>query len=377
MELWKDYGITSYNLASDASTFPVDYWVLKQAFNYHVPSVVVLDVYDCAPNAIIYRWEHVHDSIGAFPISLDKIRMVRDLGRNPEWVDGMGGPTSIRWDLILKMAEYHERWDKLGTTDFDTYEMIQKQSEIRKGAKALTDIESRVEKVYPEVIEGKYDETSKEYLEMIIDLCKQYGCQVLLINTGYDCKEEAKLFADSVPDIAKQYGLNYYDFTRMNLIDFDCDLQTTGNNTHVNASGGYKFTKYIGDVLVREYNVENHKNDVLCEKWHEDYNRYVSYMEDSLRELSSFDQYIELLYGMDYDVTIDIYDENFIHEGFNTQMLRNLGVDINQINEGIEIKRLTSREIIYDNAVELDGGCRAKVVVFDPKSQRVVDEKTF
>ncbi len=377
MELWRQYGITSYNLAGDASTLPVDYWILKQALHYHVPQVVVLDVYDCAPNAIVYRWEHVHDSTGAFPISLDKIRMVRDLGRNPEWVDGMGDPTSVKWDMIFKIAEYHERWSKLGPTDFDTSQMIKEQSEIRKGAKPLTDIAKREPKVYPEVIDAKYDDTSKEYLEKIIELCNEYGCQVLLVNTGYDCNDAAKLFADSVPMIAEKYGLEYYDFTQMELIDFDCDLQTTGDNTHVNASGGIKFSRFIGDVLVNDYHMQDHREDASCAKWHDDYSRYVSYIEDTLRSIGSFDEYIELLYGSDYDITIDIYDDSILHDGFNEPMLANLGVDVSSVTVGSEIKISNGAGVTYGTIADSDGSCRARITVFDPKNQRIVEEKTF
>ncbi len=377
MELWRQYGITSYNLAGDASTLPVDYWILKQALHYHIPKVVVLDVYDCAPNAIVYRWEHVHDSTGAFPISLDKIRMVRDLGRNPEWVDGMGDPTSVRWDMIFKIAEYHERWSQLVSTDFVTAHMIEEQSEIRKGAKPLTDIEIRVPKAYPEVIDAKYDDTSKEYLEKIIELCKEHECQVLLVNTGYDCNDAAKLFADSVPMIAEKYGLEYYDFTQLELIDFDCDLQTSGDNTHVNASGGVKLSRFIGDVLVNSYHMQDHREDASCAKWHDDYERYVGYIEDTLRGISSFDEYIELLYGSDYDITIDIYDETILQEGFNEPMLVNLGVDVSGVMDGSEIKISKESGVEYGPAADLDGSYRAKITVIDSKNQRTVDEKTF
>ncbi len=377
MELWKQYGITSYNLAGDASTLPVDYWILKQAFHYHVPKVIVLDVYDCAPNAIVYRWEHVHDSTGAFPISLDKIRMVRDLGRNHEWVDGMGDPTEVKWDMVFKIAEYHERWSKLGPTDFDTYQMIKEQSEVRKGAKPLTEIAVREAKVYPDVIDAKYDDTSKEYLEKIIELCNQKGCQVLLVNTGYDCNEAAKLFADSVPEIADKYGLEYYDFTNMDLINFDCDLQTTGDNTHVNASGGVKFSKFIGDVLVNNYQIADHREDASCGKWHEDYNKYVSYIEDTLKSISTFDEYLELLYGWDYDITIDIYDDAFLQEGANKPILENLGVDVSKISDGTELVLRGGAEVEYSVISEASNGYRAKVTVYDSKNQRTVDEKSF
>lgn len=380
MELWNDYGITSYNLAGDASTLAVDYWILRQAFHFHMPKIVVLDVFDFAPNAIVYRWEHVHDSTGAFPISLDKIRMVKDLARDPEWVDGFGESTSEKWNLIFKIVEYHDRWASLLPTDYDSYKDYIEESEIRKGAKALTEIATRVPKIYPDTIDAKYDETSKEYLEKIIDLCKANDIQVLLVNTGYDCNDAAKIFADSVPEIADKHGLEYIDFTEMDLIDFNCDLQTTGDNTHVNASGGIKFTRFIGDKLSRDYGLTDHKEDPACAKWHDDYVKYRNHMDQNLMGTSSLDEYLELLYGTDYDISLEIYDNSILTEGHNASMLNNLGVNINELSNETVIK-VTSADngkiIQYDKAFDVQDSCRARIKVYDSVKQRIVDERTF
>ncbi len=377
MELWREYGITSYNLAGDANTIPVDYWVLKQALNYHVPKLVIVDTYDSVPNSMIGGWEHVHNSTGAFPISLDKIRMVRDLTREPDLIDPSYEPTDEKWDLLIKIAEYHERWSLLGPTDFDSYKDYVKQSEVRKGAKPLTDIAAREPKIYPDVIEADYDIKAREYLEKIIELCQQKGCEVLLVNTGYDCNDASKLFANSVPEIAEKYGLEYIDFTSMDLIDWDCDLQTTGENTHLNASGGYKHSMYIGNIIREKFNIIDHRDDPKCAKWNDDLKKYNDYLVQTLREISSLDEYVELLYCMKYDITIEIFNEEILREGFNSQMLKNLGIDIDKVKSGTLVKVSVGNNIEYGSAIDFDANCRARVIVFDPLSKRVVDEKAF
>ncbi len=377
MELWREYGITSYNLAGDANTIPVDYWVLKQALNFHVPKLVVVDTYDSVPNSLIGGWEHVHNSTGAFPLSIDKIRMVRDLTKDPELIDPNYEPTDEKWDLIVKIAEYHERWCLLDPTDFDSYEYYVKQSEIRKGAKPLTDIAAREPKIYPDVIDADYDEKAREYLEKIIELCNDKGCEVLLVNTGYDCNDASKLFADSVPQIAEKYGLEYIDFTSMDLIDWDCDLQTTGENTHLNASGGYKHSMYLGNFICEKYSVADHRDDPSCVKWHSDFDKYNEYLEQTLCGISAMDEYIELLYGMGYDVILDIYEAEILQEGFNSPMLKNLGVDVDKVTSGTQIKVSVGSDIEYGRLNDVDENFRARIVVFDSDNQRVVDEKTF
>ena len=43
MELWKDYGIVSYNLSGHGSRGAVNYWILKNALEYTTPKLVVID----------------------------------------------------------------------------------------------------------------------------------------------------------------------------------------------------------------------------------------------------------------------------------------------------------------------------------------------
>ncbi len=376
MELWKDHGITSYNLAGDANTLPVDYWQLRQAFKYHVPKVVVLDAYDNTPGKIVGGWEFVHYATNVFPISLDKIRMVMDLARNPEWKDSNGELTSRRWDLFFKLAEYHERWDKLIVPDYSSKKDFVEESEVRKGSKPLPEIVDREQKVYPEVIDAEYDDIAKEYLEKTIDLCNEYGCKVILINTGYDCNDDAKLFADSVPEIADKYGIEYYDFTAMDLISFDSDLQTTGWNTHVNASGGQKLTDFIGDKLAGDYHLDDHREDTSYQKWHKDFDRYQEYWDKQLVESNTLDQWLEFSYGTDYSVTIDVNNVDALQEGHAVSMMKNLGIDVDKVTAGSRIVIEPGQNVRYENVT---GSVEGNVIVsaFDGNRQRTIDEKTF
>ena len=168
MELWRTRGIAAYNLAGNGCTIPSAYWVLVNALDYRVPEVVVMDVFDMWPGRIVSdRYGHVHDQFDAFPLSVHKAQMVLDLFRDPMLTDRNGNNLyEKRWEFFWNLGEYHSRWASLGEEDF-------------AGERPV------------------YDEQAKEYLEKIIDLCDDRGIQLILVNTGFDCKDEAKLFQDS------------------------------------------------------------------------------------------------------------------------------------------------------------------------------------
>ncbi len=44
LELWHDYGITSYNLGIASERFPTTYWTMENAIAHKQPKIVVADV---------------------------------------------------------------------------------------------------------------------------------------------------------------------------------------------------------------------------------------------------------------------------------------------------------------------------------------------
>ncbi len=169
---YQDFGgcylIAAYNLAGNGCTIPSAYWVLVNALDYQEPEIVVMDVFDMWPGRIVSdRYGQVHEQFDAFPLSVHKAQMVLDLFKDPTLTDRNGNNLyEKKWEFFWNLGEYHSRWASLGEEDF-------------AGERPV------------------YDEQAKEYLEKIIDLCDDRGIQLILVNTGFDCKDEAKLFQDS------------------------------------------------------------------------------------------------------------------------------------------------------------------------------------
>ena len=119
-ELWKQYGITSFNLASNGNTIPISYWTLVNALDYCEPKVVVLDVFDMWPGKVCSgSWGQVLEAMDIFPLSLNKYRMVQDLFSDKELYDDSGNSLyDRRWGLLFGLSEYHTRWNDLSQEDF-------------------------------------------------------------------------------------------------------------------------------------------------------------------------------------------------------------------------------------------------------------------
>ena len=196
-----------------------------------------------------------------------------------------------------------------------------------------------------------YDETAKDYLERMIQLCADKNVDLLLINTGYDCNDEAKYFADSVNEIAGQYEIPYIDFTDLDIINFESDLHSSGHNTHINFSGAEKFTSFIGQILSGggQYRLSDYRNDVKYNSWWSDHQAFVNSKADYLREQSSLDLYLMFLADDDYNIIIEILDKSILSETNNRCMIENLGINVKKLNGNSNLVAvdMSNREVSY------------------------------
>lgn len=348
MELWNDYGISSFNLAGNGNTISVSYWTLVNALDYQIPKVVVMDVFDMWPGRIFSEyWGQVHASLDAFPLSANKYRMVKDLFDDKELTDGNGNYIyDKRWEILWDLGEYHTRWTSLSEVDFYSQAELEENSTVWKGSSPLVYVVERNEHIYSGKTDGLYyDEVSEDYLKRIISLCEEKGITLLLINTGYDCSDEAKYFADSACEIAGQYNIHYLDFTEKNIINFESDLYSTNHNTHVNFSGAERLTSYIGAYLSENFQLQDHRTDDEYSQWWDDYQEFFESKKRYLCSQEDIIYYLMFLADDDYQTIVEIKDPSILYDNNNMAMFQNLGIDYDGIDEDCNL-------IVLDNASE-------------------------
>ncbi len=353
MELWQKYGITSYNIAGDGNTIPVSYWILVNALDYHKPKVVVMDIYNNWPGRVFASsWGQVHYSVDAIPLSINKYRMIEELFSDESLTDGKGNTVyNKRGELIFSLGAYHSRWDELTEHDFVTKRDRIKQSRTWKGASLLRGVTKRIEHQYDNDYRiDENDSTSLNYLDRIISLCEDNDIELLLINTGIDCSDESKAFADSVYDIIEKKNIPYIDFTQTDILDYDTDLRDTGTNTHVNFSGAQKLTDYLGNYLSEKYSLQDHRKDSDYKKWYDDSTMYSESKIRMMSECDNIDIYLMMMYAQDYSVIFMINDTNDFMTDKTIDLFENLGINGSDVqdNNMIVLNIPESDSVTYD-----------------------------
>lgn len=365
MELWKDYGIVSYNLGGHQNELATSYWVMENALNHTTPEVVVVDCFCLSSNIkTSENFSFVHLSLDAFPLNLTKISAAKDLLNDPVieeriaagTIQGRGTEDRSIWGILWNFSVYHSRWNELRQVDFDLTGSLEKGAETRIGIEIpLTPDQVQSDEILQENTVGA------EYIRKIIESCDSKGIDVLLIYlpspTPYSTQIQE---ASAAQKIAEEYGVNYINFMESDTINYNTDCYDS--TTHLNPSGARKVTDYLGQYIMDHYSVADQRTNSDYSEWQEDYQQYAEFKLSNLKNQQSLDDYLMLLADKNFKAVIEINNPDIWNSNYYCHLFENLGID-----------RGNSHSI----SVNSDSGSDLKITVFDKDTNTVLDSVTF
>jgi len=285
MELWKDYGIVSYNCALNSNTQAMSYHLLQMAFNVKTPKLVVIDAYATGKvekadaDSMLF-----HDGADAFPLSKAKVKAAFDLYSK-------GDAFGYIFDFLL----YHGRWDELTEDDFTQSASTEKGANSRIGAAVLNEPATG-----DDGVEISDDTAGAKYLRMTIEDCKRRGIDVLLIYLPQ------KVYNPLRPreiryamKLSAEYGVPFIDFEELSssLLNDDTDWRDAN---HLNTSGARKLTDYLGKYISENYSFADHRTEEAYASWNADYEAYEAFKENNFAIEPDLDSYLTLLADKNY-----------------------------------------------------------------------------
>ena len=293
MQLWRDYGITSYNLAIHGGSIASSYWMLETALGYQKPKVAVMDVLLTKSNYMQTDLPMAHAAMDPFPLSMTKLRAIWDIYDSPK----------DRAELLFPLDVFHNRWKDLDT------EMLKRgfgETKVspEKGG------ESRI-RVYPleEPLVVDASDAADEwteglrYLEQFILLCQQEGIAPVITYLPYrgagDAEEQR--YSNAAIRLAQSLGAETVDLQHSDLLDDDTDWYDDGG--HTNPLGAKKITGALGEYLTAAHDLPDHRDSG---DWAADYEAYYAYQADHLQETEDLWSLLALLSVEDFTAAVKI-----------------------------------------------------------------------
>ena len=371
MELYNDYGITSYNFGGHSNQLATTYWVMKNSLDYAKPKLMVIDCLALeGMQKTSSNFSYVHLSLDTFPLSTTKVSAVNDLLEDEE-IDRLINEGTItetekrtKLGLLWDYSVYHTRWEEnLGIGEFEP------ESTLEYGA------ESRVQIAAPGQIANNPGTTftnetvGMQYLRKMIEECQSNDIDVLLMYLPFPIGNENQwISVNTVKNIAEEYNVNYINFQEENVVDYSTDCFDP--NSHLNPSGAWKVTDYLGKYITENYEIEDHRGDEKYSYWNDDYVTYENMKNNRLGGIQDLNTYLMLLEDSNYGYIMDIGDGTILKDSTTLALLKNKGVDVSQITD--ETKHIIvcgNVSEVIDSDISVDGSYGNIQIFFNDEGQ--------
>lgn len=288
IELYKEYGISSYVLSSGVQLMATSYYLLKSALNYQNPKYVVLDVSMLVKGTDTLTSADMNNNYKA-------IQEIRETDIKYETLYATK-PDVFSWsEWFIPLIKFHTRWKELNKNDWqsedvnDIYPVYFKGSYISRKTvqwyeKKAASIESEFDYTdsYMQEYYGDSDEQEKNhiinyynsnisnqsiYFHKILSLCEENDILLVCVKgPGVVGWSEEK--HENVVDYLNAYGLEFIDMNYgEHKVDIDWKEETGDGGLHVNYFGALKSTKCIGSYLLQQGGLTDHRGDETYQDW--------------------------------------------------------------------------------------------------------------
>ena len=292
MQLWKEYGITSYNLSGHGCSLATSYWTMRLAVTYHKPKVAVLDVLFAQSGTKSMDISLAHELLDPFPMSKLKIEAVKDLYETD----------SQRAELLFPMDVYHNRWKELDSAMARRGVTGQTAFSPEKGAQARVDVvPTEAGEKIPQTQKMQEQTVGLEYVEKFVTYCLENGITPVLTYLPCEISQEWQASCNAALALGASLGAQIVDMQYQDLLDYETDWYDEGG--HLNPSGAKKTTHCLGAFLRDTLALPDHRQeDLTAADWYGDYERYLAYLGGRFGELETLHQVLALATVEDFTV---------------------------------------------------------------------------
>lgn len=316
MELWRNYGIVSFNLGGHGAPIPTSCWLAKAALKETSPKVIVLDcAYAANEEKVSGQKEYLHQSTDAMPFSLTKLRMMLDLF--PTWDDR----AEFLWDYSI----YHYRWASIDQSDLEVTPSPEKGAEARYAVDTPVKSQPIVEDNY-----WKSETVAADYIRDLAAVCRDKGVTLILTYLPHpDDRGIAQANSRGMEILAEELNIPCLNFLRLedDLLDYRSDCYDP--DSHLNASGARKVTNYFGQFLNDTCpQVPDHRQDSVYQGWYGDYAEYKQEKTERLQQEVQMDTVLMMLSDPDFASCLYLEEPGiWLEDEKYRALIKNLGVD--------------------------------------------------
>lgn len=288
LDLWKDYGICSYNLANNGQTLALNYYCMKNALSMQRPKLCVVDLTYLPKTDLINGEGRLHEFLDSMPLfSKERMEVLKELVPKEEW-----------GNYLIPMVYYHGRWKELKASDFQSITSINRggtimEKSIVNGVTFDTSVFTKGLNLIDEHQTASIPEENVKYCKKMAELCREYGVEILFVHFPHYISDEyyngnaerVQAQYNEFANVIKDYeNAIYVNFNyRVEQIGFDY-VEHMRDYTHLNIEGNRKMTEVLGEYITENYEIPDRKDDESLKNWESDWEIWDKYRDDLLED---------------------------------------------------------------------------------------------
>ena len=233
---------------------------------------------------------------------------------------------------------------------------------------------------------AKLLENDERILSELLDYCKKEELNVLFVVCPYHLSVEDQKKYNTIGDIVESYGfayLNTNEYYDEIGIDFNTDFY---NGSHVNLFGAAKYTEFLENYILDNYNMPDHRGDANYSSWDEDYLRFVDeetthaaivtdlkldvekglHIAEEMRKTQNLSEWYNLATDERYTILIAVGDDVFKPQNIlEQQIMECWGL---KDDNHRQIRVINNSEVIYSNEEDMAAYANGMLGIWDDVS---------
>ena len=277
LHAYKDCGFTSYDLATNTIQAESILAYVKYAQKYQNPNLYVIGV----------RSFQYYDDVSEIGLRVSSDAL--DVGINRSLlINNFLNNRAIDTDAIalhIDIAKYHTNYDALNNST--AWKLMDNSMQCDNKGGYIKPNWCYLEEPQNVKNDERYElsENNEKTLIELLDYLKENNLNALFVVCPYSITYEDYSKYNTIGDLVSEYGyefINTNDYYDEIGIDFSTDFY---NSAHVNSLGSEKYTDFLENYLLQNYELPDHRGDNEYSEWQILAESYMNEAEESRAEV--------------------------------------------------------------------------------------------
>lgn len=270
LKAWSDCGFTSYNFATNSIQAENIKAYIEETERYHKPNLYVIG----ARAFQYYEDEQVEAGLRNGSDSMDITSPARYDMLNSYFDNRIIDENTDILSYYLDIAKYHTNTENLESGE--AWGFINNEGTSPNKGWEWMDLYAYLNEPKDFYTDERADlpENAMKTLDELLEYCVNEDLNVLFVVCPYVITREDQAKYNTIKDRVEKSGfrfLNTNEYYREMNLDFSTDFY---HSSHVNLFGASKYTAFLEDYIVQNYDMPDHRTDSSYSAWDDDADRF-------------------------------------------------------------------------------------------------------